>query len=929
MLSLTRVNSGQASSYYTADDYYLQNVGEWQGGLADKLEYTGEIKEADFQSLIKGVDPQGRFEIQSGGKDHVHTAGVDLTFSAPKSVSIAGLVLDDKRVLEAHHKAVSEALRYIEKNYTNVRIKEDGKVHSEHTGNMLAAKFQHISSRELDPQIHTHCLVLNFTEKTNGDIKAMDYKEIYDAKLLLGQIYRSELAANLKEHGYQIESDSKGLFEIKGVPSELMAEFSKRSEQIQQRFDELKEQFPSRNEAELKAQAALETRKVKDEPSPDELKQQWNERTSNLQIDKQSLTTELTTNATPEKTTTNINIIIDRAVSIATEHEAVASREDILKVATKISMGEHRVNALQEALDNNQSVIKLNAKEYTTIEIVEMENKIVNQVIDGREKLNSMDQSKVQDGIKGYENAKGFSLTDGQKQSVEHIMSSTDRIIAIQGDAGTGKTTMLDVVRTIVDKENSNSENKVEVVGLSFTGKAASEIEDASQIQSRTIASLVGSKDELHGKLVVIDEASMLSIKDINSILNRSDETTKIVLIGDTKQLQTIGQGKIFSSLQEKDVISTVRMSEVQRQKNLGYKDVVDKLGNKQIEAAFEKLNASNRINEISQRSERLSAITAKYLENPKETIIVTAANKDGVELNKMIRDELKQAGKVSHQGIDYVTRETKSLLGAEKFYAENYSAGDIVVANKADVLGKAGAEAKITSINKEQNTITVQSMADKKELTLDLKIHGGNLQIYTEQNKTFAAGDKILFLKNDKGLGVKNGQTGTISEIGRGNKLTVKTEKGTELQFNPSTQYKYIGHGYALTDYKSQGQTEKHVIYHADTDKGVNFNQAYVGITRGKDSVTIYTNDKDSLMEKVKQEQQKTTTLDHNLSNASSANQARLNDIVANTPTIKTPDAEMLKAAAVAPASEKTADKSTKEISSQDTKTKSQGIER
>lgn len=308
MLSLTRVNSGQASSYYTADDYYLQNVGEWQGGLADKLEYTGEIKEADFQSLIKGVDPQGRFEIQSGGKNHVHTAGVDLTFSAPKSVSIAGLILDDKRVLEAHHKAVSEALRYIEKNYTNVRIKEDGKVHSEHTGNMLAAKFQHISSRELDPQIHTHCLVLNFTEKTNGDIKAMDYKEIYDAKLLLGQIYRSELAANLKEHGYQIESDSKGLFEIKGVPSELMAEFSKRSEQIQQRFDELKEQHPSRNEAELKAQAALETRKVKDEPSPDELKRQWSERTSNLQIDKQSLTTELTANTAPEKTTTIVNL---------------------------------------------------------------------------------------------------------------------------------------------------------------------------------------------------------------------------------------------------------------------------------------------------------------------------------------------------------------------------------------------------------------------------------------------------------------------------------------------------------------------------------------------------------------------------------------------------------------------------------------------
>ena len=104
-----------------------------------------------------------------------------------------------------------------------------------------------------------------------------------------------------------------------------------------------------------------------------------------------------------------------------------------------------------------------------------------------------------------------------------------------------------------------------------------------------------------------------------------------------------------------------------------------------------------------------------------------------------------------------------------------------------------------------------------------------------------------------------------------------VKTEKGKELKFNPSTQYRYIGHGYALTDYKSQGQTEKHVIYHADTTKGVNFNQAYVGITRGKKSVIIYTDDKARLMEEVKHEQIKTSTLDYDLAMAKSANHERL----------------------------------------------------
>ena len=112
--------------------------------------------------------------------------------------------------------------------------------------------------------------------------------------------------------------------------------------------------------------------------------------------------------------------------------------------------------------------------------------------------------------------------------------------------------------------------------------------------------------------------------------------------------------------------------------------------------------------------------------------------------------------------------------------------------------------------------------------------------------------------------------------------------EKGKTLQFNPEKQYKYIGHGYALTDYKSQGQTEKHVIYHADTNKVVNFNQAYVGITRGKESVTIYTNDKAILKQMVQQEQQKTTTLGHNYYEAKAMNQAKLDELASRIPDLK-----------------------------------------
>lgn len=884
MLSMTRVNAGQAKNYYMVDDYHLQDVRHWHGQLASVLGYTGAIQEQDFESLINGIDNKDvpRFEIQSGGKGHIHTAGVDLTFSAPKSVSIAGLILDDQRIIEAHNKAVDETLNYVEKNYTCVRIHEGDKVTTEFTGNLLAAKFQHISSRELDPQLHTHCLVMNFTAKGNGDIKAMDFGDIYDAKMMLGQMYRSELAANLRGLGYEIDADSKGLFEIKGMPDNLIKEFSIRSEQIQQRYEELKVEFPLVKHAELKAMATIDTRKAKDEPGIEELKQDWAKRTNMLDINKDKLTNKLSSSKvdTAVKGSQELDEIVQRAVQIATEHEAVAKIDDILRVAAKLSMGKHRVSEIKEALAVSSDVIRLDDKNYTTFEITEMEHKIVNEVIVGKNTLVGLEKNEINKAILEYEMAKGFNLTTGQRESVLHILGSNDRIIAIQGDAGTGKTAMLDVVREISEKEN------LKVAGLSFTGKAASEIEEASLIQSKTIASLVNSKDDLKGKnLVVIDEASMLSIKDMNNILNRCDENTKVVLIGDTKQLQTIGQGKIFSSLQEKNAINVVRMSEVQRQKDVDYKDIVDKFGDKRINAAFVKLEAKNLINEISDRSERLNAVTGAYLQKYKESIIVTATNKDREELNALIRHNLVAGGVVKDNSVNYVTREAKSFTGETKFFAENYEVKDIVVVNVSGIIGKAGTEGRIINVDREKNIITVKA-ADKTSV-ISLNEHGKDLQVYSEKTRIFAENDKILFLKNDKGLDVKNGQTGYVRAIQQDGMMKVKLDNGKSLQFNPDKQYKYISHGYVLTDYKSQGQTEKHVIYHADTNRGVNYNQAYVAITRGKDSVTIYTNDKEVLREMVKQEQQKTTTLDHNLAQAKATNLTKLNELASRVPNL------------------------------------------
>ena len=866
MLSVTRVSSGQANSYYSKDDYYLESGGQWCGRGAGLLGLSSKVGD-EFKQLTQGTAPNNEFQIQSGGKNSEHSAGADLTFSAPKSVSIASLVLDDSRIFEAHEKAVNEALKYIEDNLAQVRLKVNGQVLVEKTNNLLTAKFQHVSSRAQDPQLHTHCVVLNASQKANGDWRAVDYKAIFDNKMLLGQLYRSELAKNLKELGYEIESDNKGFFEIKGIAKDILDEFSTRSKQIAEKLTELREKYPYLPEAKLKEMATLESRENKEEIDMKELKSRWDKQLHDKGIIKQDIL-KTAQDIPKKKEALDTNKIINIAIKILTETEAVVKREDVLKTALKIGIGDYTIQDFELALDNNKELKNYNNKFYTTLELAGIEQGIIDRVIDGKGQSRVvLDTDIINLEIARYELDSGvkidsvFRLTDDQKKGIKHILTSSNKVIAIQGDAGTGKTTMLDCVREVLEQSKSD----IEIQGLSFTGKASYEITVASQIASSTVATFVNNEDAIlsdKSKIIIVDEASMLSIKDLNSILAKCDDNTKLVLLGDTKQLQAIGQGKIFSTLQERGIIDTVHMSESQRQVTAEYKQAVDLLAAKEVQESFLKLDQQHKIIEYTDRDSRLRAITTQYCQKHKDTLIVTPLNKDRKELNTLIREDLKIQGKISSDEVRFIVRESRNLNAEQRSFADSYNIGDLVIANDAKVLGKSGVETRVINIDKINNTITVKSQ-DQTIYEINLNEKGRGVSVYKDELNHFSVGEKIVFLKNDKGIGVNNGQTAIIKEILPDGKMKLELDKGKELTINPRRQYNYIAHGYAVTDYKAQGQTSQQVIYHADTQGTINYNQAYVGISRGKKDITIYTDDKESLKEMVCQEQTKTSTLD------------------------------------------------------------------
>ena len=254
MLSISKpLSPERAAWYFKKDDYYLSQEGTWQGSFAETLNLSGPIQREDFLSILNGFDKAGKKLVASAGakdlvgedgkvKKHGHRSGIDLTFSAPKSVSI--LSYHDPRINEAFKTALKVTLNHVEKEFAYTRIKDKkGNAIAVRTNNLLWATFDHDTSRELDPQLHTHCVLMNMTEGPSGEIKTIHNEALYNNKMFLGQLFRNQLAQEIKNAGYAIEitDRKKGFFEIRGVGEDVLAAFSKRSQQVREELKGLRQ----------------------------------------------------------------------------------------------------------------------------------------------------------------------------------------------------------------------------------------------------------------------------------------------------------------------------------------------------------------------------------------------------------------------------------------------------------------------------------------------------------------------------------------------------------------------------------------------------------------------------------------------------------------------------------------------------------------
>ena len=556
MLSIGALSSAaQGASYYERDGYYEKDDPEhreassWAGKGADELGLRGPVDADTFRAVLEGRVPDGSdTRLGRRGKDGeiLHRPGRDLTFSAPKSVSIAALVGGDRRIVEVHDRAVAATLAWVEKNAAETRMKDPDTGRMVRAGGqkIVAATFRHDTSRNLDPQLHTHSVIANMVKGQDGKWRSMANEGLYARQKLIGMLYRNELAAGLGKLGYGIEkTHADGRFEIAGVSREAVEAFSSRRAEIEAAM-EARGLGASGDNPRLAERAALMTRAKKRDIDRGELREVWQRQAAGLGLDAKALVAEAEGNsaapvrdagmepaagpgedrdaaapALPDidgkegpgarERTASTNRFpagerdraseressreaapaspaaeaVAWAMAHLSEREAVFSRTDLLAAALAHAPGAVAIGDVEREVAALEKAGTLHA-----VDLPGAEASLATDRTAGEERetvaLMRGGQARGRAPMRGWQvqgHLNKGPLTAGQKDAVKLILSAKDRTVGVQGYAGTGKTTMLNRARALAEKKGWR------MAGLAPSASAARTLASEAGIPTETL----------------------------------------------------------------------------------------------------------------------------------------------------------------------------------------------------------------------------------------------------------------------------------------------------------------------------------------------------------------------------------------------------------------------------------------------------------
>ncbi len=553
------------------DEYYVRDGGgTWWSTGGTIVRHGAEIDKETFRDLCAGIDPTtGKPLVRGAGPKH--RAGWDVTFSAPKTLSVLWMAGDEKQramLHQLHRAAVQDALGFLVKErLVEVRLGAGGFIRQA-PADLIVGCFDHYTSREGDPNVHTHYVIMNVVGcQDQKKCRTLEPERLFNSQLLVGLAFRVSLARLLAQQGFSLRAAGRNQFEIAGIPQHVIEIFSKRSHQIEERVG----RDASGAQKEL---AALATRGSKEEvPTGDILEQRWRDELAETGIDPWKAAREFV----PGR---EMDLIVERdfdppeiegtgpvavAASKLFRHQSVIARKDLLHGAlVEASLLAVSIDKVWEELQSYEArgiLVRLAGEEraewWTTPSIAAAEASLLR----ASDRLDEHDWFRTDALETALANAP--HLSEEQAQAIR-FSSNRDGVAICESPAGSGKTVL---TRSLVEAASG-----LTVLGLTPTWIAADELSKSCGIDAQAIAKWRHDQSRGLGvaldakTLIIIDEVGLAGVRELESVLKAAHEArAKVVCLGDRRQLESVGGGSALRAVADVVARGAV-LSQVRRQ---------------------------------------------------------------------------------------------------------------------------------------------------------------------------------------------------------------------------------------------------------------------------------------------------------------------------------------------------------------------------
>ncbi len=817
--SVSNITSASSTvQYFEKDGYYSKNDPEhrkascWVGQGAVQLGLTGHIDPDRFRSVLNGYVPEtdirlGR--IRDG--EHEHRAGIDLTLSAPKSVSLEALVHGNDLVQSAHDAAMRVTLDFVEKRIVQTMVwsRTKKKMERVHAPALVAATFRHAASRNLDPQLHTHCVIVNMTHDTNGKWRSIELPDLMRNNKLIGAFYRNELARQLRQLGFALAPTMIGHvpgFEIAGHDRVALEAFSSRRRDI---LDYIAEKGWEYNAARTR-QAALATRLGKDEPHWEILTDRWRQRAKELGIEKIS--------RTPIRETVPVQSpleIVWQAAEHLEERPPVFAQRDLATRALGHAAGRHtitNIDAATERMHTDGHLIAGTRHNIGASFVTDRTLRAQKEVVSGmREGAGATVPLVTGDVVEARLDSAG--LTISQRDAVRIILASSDRVVGVQVYAGMGKMEMLRQMMEL-------AKGKL-IIGLSPSVSVMRELARETGIACRTLQGflanyrdvvdnlvggeqLAGLRKDFAGSILVVDDMAQVSTEQARRLIVIADRlgVGRLALVGDRKQLRAVGAGQPFPQLRDAGM-QTALMDDIRRQRNPGLKaTALDVIGSAPKPEPSPSPGKSGE-NLYQVPADELGEIAARIWlellpESRSRTAILAPTRALRERINETVREGFEEEGTLHGREIVIETLVGLGLTQAQKEDIRNWHEGDIAVFHNDFSRNRIRADdtCTVTAVKRERVWLHHPDGKPRHISPAD-SVHY-RLELCEAAPVRIRAGDRIRWTRNDNARRLAHGKQAVILTI-KHNYLLVRTDNRRTLKFQHNDpQLRYIEHAYA-----------------------------------------------------------------------------------------------------------------------------------